>query len=322
MSTMQSPLRLRHFPASFFAMVMGLAGLTISWEKAQQILQLELGLVPWLLAFTAAVFVLIALLYGAKLLLYPDAVLEELRHPVRLNFFPTLSISLLLLSIALLSSIPQLSLVLWAIGAATQLALTLYIVGDWMHGTRFQVHHLNPSWFIPAVGNVLVPIAGVPLGFVDLSWFYFSAGFLLWSVLMISVFYRVLFHHPLEARLMPTLFILIAPPAVGFIAYSRLVDELDVFAHALYFAALFLTLLLLVQAPRFLRLRFYLSWWAYSFPLAAVSIAMMVMYERTGTVLHRDLAIGLLMMLSGIVLLLLVSTVTAVLQRRICVPEQ
>ncbi|MBK1703713.1 SLAC1 anion channel family protein [Halochromatium glycolicum] len=322
MSTMQSALRLRHFPASFFAMVMGLAGLTISWEKAQQILQLELGLVPWLLAFTAAVFVLIALLYGAKLVLHRDAVLEELRHPVRLNFFPTLSISLLLLSIALLSSRPQLSLVLWAVGAATQLALTLYIVGDWMHGTRFQVHHLNPSWFIPAVGNVLVPIAGVPLGFVDLSWFYFSAGFLLWSVLMISVFYRVLFHHPLEARLMPTLFILIAPPAVGFIAYSRLVDELDVFAHALYFAALFLTLLLLVQAPRFLRLRFYLSWWAYSFPLAAVSIAMMVMYERTGTVLHRDLAIGLLMMLSGIVLLLLVSTVTAVLQRRICVPEQ
>jgi tellurite resistance protein len=302
-------------------MIMGLAGLSIAWEKAQLVLQLEFGFIPWLLALTGALFTLLTLVYAAKLVLHHDAVLEELRHPVRLNFFPTLSISLLLLAIALLSSQPGLSAILWAVGAFTQLAFTLYIVGDWMHGTRFKVHHLNPSWFIPAVGNVLVPIAGVPLGYIDLSWFYFSAGILLWSVLLITVFYRILFHHPLAARLMPTLFILIAPPAVGFIAYSRLVGELDVFANGLYFTALFLTLLLLVQAPRFLRLRFYLSWWAYSFPLAAVSIAMMQMYQLTAEPIHRDLGIGLLMMLSGIVLVLLVSTVTAVLQRRICVPE-
>ena len=64
-------------------------------------------------------------------------------------------------------------------------------------------------------------------------------------ILLTIIFYRVLFHHPIDERLMPTLFILIAPPAVGFIAYTRLTGgELDTFARVLYYSGLFLTLLL------------------------------------------------------------------------------
>jgi tellurite resistance protein len=321
MTTPSPTPRLAHFPAAFFAMVMGLAGLTIGWEKAQHMLGLELAFVPWLIGASTLVFLVLAGLYGAKLVLHRDAVLAELRHPVRLSFMPTLSISLLLLAVAFLPSAPAVSRGLWLLGAPAQLAFTLFIVGAWMHDQHFQLHHLSPAWFIPAVGNVLVPIAGVPLGYVEVSWFFFSTGVLLWSVLLTIVFYRVLFHHPLDERLMPTLFILIAPPAVGFIAYLRLTGGLDVFAQALFFAGLFLTLLLFSQAGRFLRLGFFLSWWAYSFPLAAVSIASMVMYEQTGAALFRYLGMGLLTMLSGIVLLLAAATAVAVRNRRICVPE-
>ncbi|MCF7992465.1 MAG: SLAC1 anion channel family protein [Thiohalocapsa sp.] len=313
--------RLANFPASFFAMVMGLAGLTIAWEKAEAMLSLQLDFVPWLIGASTLLFAALALVYAAKIALYRDAVRAELKHPVRLNFMPTISISLLLLAIAFLPIAPAVSLPLWVVGALSQLGFTLYIVSAWMHERQFQVHHLNPSWFIPAVGNVLVPIAGVPLGFSEISWFFFSIGVLLWSVLMTIVFYRVLFHHPIDERLMPTLFILVAPPAVAFIAYLRLADTLDVFAQALYFAGLFLTLLLFSQAHRFMQLRFYLSWWAYSFPLAAVSIASMAMFEQTGTRLFGYLGFGLLTMLSGIVILLLASTALAVRERGICLPE-
>jgi tellurite resistance protein len=315
------PARLAHFPAAFFAMVMGLAGLTIAWEKAQSMLSVQLPFVPWLIGASSLLFAALALAYGAKVALYRDAVRAELKHPVRLNFMPTISISLLLLAIAFLPVFAAASLVLWVVGALGQLGFTLYIVGAWMHDRQFEVHHLNPSWFIPAVGNVLVPIAGVPLGFGEVSWFFFSAGVLLWSVLMTTVFYRVLFHHPIDERLMPTLFILVAPPAVAFIAYLQLAGTLDVFAQALYFAGLFLTLLLFSQAHRFTRLRFYLSWWAYSFPLAAISIASMAMLEQTGNRLFGYLGFGLLTMLTGIVLLLLASTALAVRERGICIPE-
>ena len=190
-----------------------------------------------------------------------------------------------------------------------------------MHGRHLQVHHLSPAWFFPAVGNVLVPIAGVPLGYVDISWFFFSVGVLLWSVLMTIVFYRVLFHHPLDERLMPTLFILVAPPAAGFIAYLQLTGGLDVYANALFFTGLFLAALLFSQIGRFLRLGFFLTWWAYSFPLAALSIASLTMFEATGAVVYRYLGMGLLTMVSGIILFLAAATAIAAWQRRICVIE-
>jgi len=119
---------------------------------------------------------------------------------------------------------------------------------------------------------------------------------------------------------MPTLFILIAPPAVGFIAYTRLTGELDTLARVLYFSGLFLTLLLFTQAPRFIKLRFFLSWWAYSFPLAAISIASMLMYELSGAESYRWIGASLLVVLTGIVLLLLGLTLNAIGHRRICLP--
>lgn len=315
-----SSSRLEYFPISFFAMVMGLSGLTIGWEKAQHVLGWQLGISPWLAGSALLIFALLALLYGTKVLRFRAAVLAELRHPVKLNFFPAISISLLLLSIAFLHLQPELSRWLWYVGTLLHLGLTFYVINVWMHHEHLKIPHMNPAWFIPVVGNVLVPVAGVGFGFVDLSWFFFSFGMLFWILLLANVFNRILFHDPIDERLLPTLFILIAPPAVGFIAYSRLVPEIDTFARMLYFSGLFLTLLLLTQAPRFLRLKFFLSWWAYSFPLAAISIASFVMAERSGTLFYRDLGLGLLVLLTLIVILLLVKTALAVKRGGICVP--
>ncbi|HXK57227.1 MAG TPA: C4-dicarboxylate ABC transporter, partial [Gammaproteobacteria bacterium] len=133
--------------------------------------------------------------------------------------------------------------------------------------------------------------------------------------------YRILFHHPIDEKLMPTLFILIAPPAVGFIAYFKLTGELDNFARILYFSGLFLTLLLFTQLRRFARLKFFLSWWAYSFPVAAITIATLLKHEHTGTAFYLYAGLFLLLLLTAIVVLLLVRTAMAVRKRGICQPE-
>ena len=314
--------RLPNFPIAFFAMVMGLSGLTIASEKAQQVFAIDLGfnLNPWMAGATAAVFSLLALVYLAKLVVYPRTVLEELRHPIKLNFFAAVSISLLLLSIAFLPVDEGISRPLWMVGASLHLLFTLYIVSIWIHHEHFEVHHMNPAWFIPAVGNVLVPVAGVSLGFEDISWFFFSIGMLFWGLLMTIIFYRLLFHAPIPERFMPTLFILIAPPAVGFIAYVRLVGQVDPVAMVLYFIALFLTLLLFAQARYFARLKFFLSWWAYSFPLAAISIASMLMFEQGQGDVYRWIGAGLLSILALVVVFLLLRTLYAVFRHGICVP--
>lgn len=313
--------RLEQLPISIFATVMGLSGLTIAWQKAGPLLGVSETVPLAMLAFTSILLFVLATLYGIKLLRHREAVLAEWRNPVTMSFFPTVSISLLLLAIALLPIQASLSHALWLVGAALQLLLTLLVINSWLHHQRFEVHHINPAWFIPAVGNVLVPVAGMPLGYMELSWFFFSIGMLFWIILMTIVFNRVIFHQPLPDKLLPTLFILIAPPSVGFAAYLQLTGELDAFARLLYFAGLFMTLLLFTQATRFARLPFFLSSWAYSFPLAAITIASLAMYRHSGKPGFYVIGLLLLAVVTVLVVMLLLRTGAAIRKRGICQPE-
>ena len=313
--------RLANFPISFFSMIMGLAGLTIAWQKAQHVFEVNLSIDPVLLVLTSSAFVALTLIYATKYMTSRKQVLNEFKNPIKLHFFPTISNSLLLISVAFLKIDPAISLPIWVVGSVIHLMFTLYTVNAWIHHEHFEVKHLNPAWFIPAVGNVLVPVTGMQLGFVEISWFFFSIGMLFWIILLTIIFNRVMFHNPMQEKLMPTLFILIAPPAVGFIAYMNLAGELDAFARVLYFAGLFLTLLMLVQIKRFAKLQFFLSWWAYSFPLAAITIASFHMFELTQKVAYQYIGGALLTLLTTVVAFLLYRTAIAVNNHKICVEE-
>jgi tellurite resistance protein len=318
---MQASNRLQFMPISFFAMVMGMVGLTIAWGKASEIYQLNGAVYFTLLVQSVFIFAILAGLYLYKGINFRAALVEEWSNPVKMNFVPTVSISILLFSVAFLPVSMELSRVFWGFGTVLHLLITLIVVSAWLHQDKFETHHLNPAWFIPVVGNVIVPLAGVELGYIELSWFFFSIGMVFWLIMMVIVFNRIIFHKAMAEKLLPTLFILIAPPAVGFIGYIKLTGSLDPFAQLLYNFALFLTLLLISQLPRFTRLPFYLSWWAYSFPLAAMSIASMLMAHLSGKAFYGYIGLGLLIGLSALVILLFMKTLKAVQLGAVCTPE-
>lgn len=313
--------RLLNFPVSFFAVVMGLAGFTMAWQRAETVFHLPFVLSTALELLSVLAFVAVAAIYLLKAVRHPGEIVKEFRHPVRRNFFPAVSISLLLLSIALVKDFPVAALWLALAGTVMHLGFTLVVMSVWIHHTGVEIGHVNPSWFIPVVGNILVPIAGARFLPLDVSWFFFSIGLVFWLVLLTIVLYRLFFHAPLPERLTPTLFILVAPPAVGFVAYVVLTDSVDGFARVLYSTALFFTLLLASNALRFLKTRFYLSAWAYAFPLAAMTIAALVMVHRGGGAGHEWIALGLLGVLTLVVAALAARTVLAITRGEICVEE-
>ena len=312
--------RLQFFPVSFFAVIMGLSGLTLAWRKVAALLGWPVMVSHALGLATLALFAVLLAIYLAKLIRFPQAVRNELNHPVMSAFVPTISISLLLLAVCMLPLWPTFAAWLWALGAALHLVLTLHIVRSWIDKEHFQLGHINPAWFIPAVGNVVAPLAGGQLGQLELSWFFFAVGVSFWIILLVIVFYRILFHDPLPPNLLPTLFILIAPPAVGFLAYVGLNGgQVDAFARVLYYLALFFTLLLVIEFPRFARLPFFLSWWAYSFPSAAVTVATFTMAEKVGGAFFHWLALLMLAVLTLLIAWLAIKTVQAAMQGKICV---
>lgn len=314
--------RLEHAPVSLFAIVMGLTGLTLALHSGESALHYGAWPVRLMFWVSAAVFLAIAALYGAKALRHPAAVREEWNHPVRLVFFPTISISLLLLATAALVEMPGLARVLWGLGAALQLGLTLAVASGWIGHRPFQPPQMSPAWFIPAVGNVIVPVAGVPLGYVELSWFFFALGLMFWVVLLTLVMNRLIFHDPLPGRLQPTLMILVAPPAVAFVAWLRLNGgQIDAPGRILLNMAYVFALVMVVRLPGILRLPFVLSFWALSFPVAALTIATFAFAARTGSGFHAVLAPVLLAGLAVLIAGLMVRTLRAIAAAEICRPE-
>lgn len=314
--------RLQHFPVAFFAMVMGTLGLTLAWQKSAHVLALPAVISHVLLIVSATIFAVIVSTYLLKIIRHAPEVIAEFNHPIKMSFFPAFSIGIILTSIATLEVSSELSRFLWVLGSTLQLIFTLNVLTRWIHHQHFQVAHSTPAWFIPVVGNILVPISGVEHGFYEISWFFFSIGIIYWIILKTLIFNRIIFHDPLPEKLLPTLFILIAPPAVGFLSYMKLNHEVvDGFARILYYTAAFLLLLLMTQFSRFLRIQFFMSWWAYSFPLAAFTIASLVMYERTGSPGFATISYLMLAIVSLVVTILLYKTAKAIISGNVFKPD-
>ena len=142
---------------------MGLMGLSLATRAAERAFDMPIVASPWVLYASCAVLAGIFLGYAAKALTHPAEVRAEWNHPVRIAFFPVMSISLLLLAAALLEPFPKLAHAIWLVGTVAQGALALSVISAWIGRRPFQTGQLTPAWFIPAVGNVIVPMAGARL---------------------------------------------------------------------------------------------------------------------------------------------------------------
>ncbi|SEW18391.1 tellurite resistance protein [Aliiroseovarius sediminilitoris] len=313
--------RLAQFPVTFFAIVMGLVGLALTLHAGAPA-------APWLaqasslvLLIAIAVFLVIAGIYVAKALRYPAMVAEEWHHPVKIAFFPTITVSLLLVATAIFPYDETLATWIWLAGVAGQGVLTIAVVTGWISHRSFQVGHLTPAWFIPAVGNVIVPILGARIGYIETSWLFFSGGIIFWIVLLTLVMNRLIFHDPMAARLFPTMVILIAPPAVAFLAYVSMTGTVDGFARILLNAGYIFAILVVAQVSKLTKLPFALSWWALSFPLAALSIASFRFSQLDGSRGHQTLGVLILIFLVLMVAGLVLRTGQAIARGEVCRPE-
>ena len=147
-------------------------------------------------------------------------------------------------------------------------------------------------------------------------------GLIFWIILLIIFFNRIIFHSPLPEKLLPTLFILIAPPAVGFISFVKLTGGISAFSKILYYFGLFLVFLLFAQIKIFKKIKFYLSWWAYSFPIAAITIASILMFHETDISSFKYISLAFFGILNLIIILLIIKTSIAILKKEICIEEE
>lgn len=307
--------RLAYLPVSLFGSVMGLSGLAIAWRLAST----EFSLPAWIGeafgAVAAVVFIALTLCYGIKCVESFAAVRAEFAHPVAVNFFGTPIISLLLLPAVAAPYSIALTKTLWLVGVVSMLGFAWLIVSRWM-SVRQQIRHATPAWMIPVVGTLNISIVGVTLdlpGAQAVSAFGLAVGLFFACPLFTLILSRLIFEEQMSQPQRPSLLILVATFAVSFSVYLSVVGRADLFASSLFYLAVFM---LTVLVPRLLRLRtgtpFHTSWWAVSFPLAAMTNAALNFSIHQSSWLAQIFALAVLAFTTLVILSMSVRTIVGI----------
>jgi tellurite resistance protein len=311
-----------HMPVSLFASVMGIGGLAVAWRRAADVFGVSPGIGKVLTWVALVVLAVVALAYGSKVLRALSAVREEWSHPMKMAFVPTVTIGPMVIAATLLPEHPRLAEVLFWPGAVGQLILTVAIVRTWIGSPKMRTEHIHPGWFIPVVGPIVVPLAGVAFAPAEVNWFFFSIGLVYWIALLPLVLGRLIAAEPLPPRMLPTLAVLISPPAVGSIAWVKLGGHWgDPVSTILLSVAVFQGILLLSQIPQLAKAPMGPANWAYTFPLAALTAALLADAAATGCGVCKWLGVGFLGLTSAVVVWVTLCTIRSIVTRTLLVPE-
>ena len=327
---MTSSTPLKFLMPGWFSVVMGLSGLSLAWHRAAGVLgDMANGLALVVGGVAAAVFVVLLVASALRLSRHPAALAEDLKHPVRHAFVAALPVATLLLAavgVALFGAHPMLNALWWA-GALTQLWATVWVLGRWLAplpnaspGQTGLWPGVTPVLLIPVVGNVVSPLAGLPLGHEVWASAQMGIGTFFWPIVMGLVLVRRMAHSPLPDRILPAWFITIAPPAViG--SVLTLYEAPLALPLGMWGVAVFILVWLAPLARRIAGQPFGIGFWGLSFPLAALAALTLRLAELHGGGGLQTAGVLLLAVASMVILWLGFATVRGLRDGSLLAPE-
>ncbi|MFC5449936.1 SLAC1 anion channel family protein [Paenibacillus aestuarii] len=265
---------IQFLPVNLFGSVMGISGLSLAWRQASKLFGTSPLIADIIGIVAVLMFIALSIGYISKWALYPQKVAGEFTHPIAGNFFGTITIAILLLSSVLGNYSQGLGQVVWMIGMVTTLALSFIIVSRLLKG-NVEPGNAVPAWLIPGVATIDIAVAGGTMPFPwahEINLMSLAIGGVVALVFFTIILSRLIHQSPLPAGLMPSMIIMIAPFEVGFLGYTNFMQRIDQFASVLFYFGLFLFVVLFFKVFK-KTVPFGASWWAVSFPMAALSNA-------------------------------------------------
>jgi tellurite resistance protein len=165
-----------------------------------------------------------------------------------------------------------------------ELAASVWVLTRWLNTADnggLQWAAFTPVFFIPVIGNVLAPLAGVTIGLEPWATAQFGIGLLLWPVLQTMLIIRMVQAGPLAARMSPSIFITMVAPSIIGLCFLQLDAPLSL-AWGSWGIGLFFLLLSLTQIRTIFEQPFGLPHWAMSFPMAAFTTLSLRMSQERG----------------------------------------
>ncbi len=219
-------------------------------------------------AFSAFLLVLVLL----KLILFPGKVKEDLGNPIMASVAGTFPMSLMILSTYVKPFIGQVSFYIWALAIALHLALIIYFTVKFI--LKLQMPKVFASYYIVYVGIAVAAITAPAYEKPAVGSAAFWFGFVTLIILLVLVTYRYLNFKEIPEPARALVCIYAAPASLCIAGYVQSVTPKSKgFLLGMFVAATLLYLFALVKAVSFLKLPFYPSMAAFTFPFVISAIA-------------------------------------------------
>lgn len=216
--------------------------------------------------------VILLVMIMIKIIKYPKEVGEELKNPVVASTFPTLSMGIMLISTYIAGYIPNIAFGIWIIGLVLHIGLAIIFTIKYIF--NFNIKKVFPSWFIVYVGIVVGSVTAPTFQLEGIGRGLFWLGLILYIVLLPIVLKRVLKVKQIPEPALPTFVIFAAPASLCLAGYmNSFQDKNMILVIVLAIVSQLTYLLILTQLPKLLRLKFYPSYAAFTFPLVISAIS-------------------------------------------------
>ncbi len=260
---------LLRLPIALFSSSMGVAGLA-SAIKASQISLLAPLITP--LAMIAALILMVMLISTLAKVAYDfKGIRQEVMVATKRNFLSCVTITLFLLS-GLMADYHDWPILLWKAGILIQIPLLSAILISWLVSGKKIIKELNPTFLIPPLANVVSSIF-TPGMYAELGLSMYLSGLLIGTVIYLIVLTKTLQGKTPPVPLYPTLFIGLATPSMFLLGYLNVTGESSVIVSTMYVWALLIFAVLVAHQREFKTVSFGVPMWAFTFPLAAFTIA-------------------------------------------------
>ena len=308
-------------PASFFGIVLGLAGLGNAWRAAHQVWHLPAIVGEIVLGCASIVWAVLITLFALRWIVARAVSLAEAHHPVQCCFIGLAGVSTMLIALAAEPYSRLTAETLFGLGSAFTLGFALWRTGLLWRGNRDHTA-TTPVLYLPTVAGGFVA-AGVSaaLGYPDWGQLAFGVALFSWFAIESVLLHRLYTVETLPIALRPTLGIQLAPPVVGATSYLAINGGVpDMFAHILVGYGLMMALLLLRLLPWIMEQPFSVSYWGFTFGATALAIAPIRMAGHGDTGAIAILAPYLFAAANIVVGLIVLGTLRLIVQGRLLPP--
>lgn len=254
---------LKKYPVPITGLILGLAAAGNLVQSYGEINRSIFGII------SAILFVLMLV----KIVKFTDGVKESLQNPVVASVFPTFSMAAMLLSTYLKPLSQTIAFALWTIGVALHVALIIWFSKKFV--LNFKIKQVFPSWFIVYVGIAVASVTAPAFKMTNIGQFAFWFGFITYIILLPLILYRTVKVKEMPEQTLPFLVIYAAPASLLLAGYM---NSFETKSMAIVWLLAALSIIMYVAAiimlPRLLKLKFYPSYSAFTFPLVISGIAM------------------------------------------------